>query len=111
MNITDFIYRNQRILRPIFIALVAVVVAGKTYFIIEDYNKSLAQAKLQGAAEEREAILAWLDGSAKGMISLGRIEEAKTLNALNGMIKANTHYEFRKTIADLDAQHRVAVTP
>lgn len=75
------------------------------------YKQAVQQAKEQGAAEEREAILAWLDGTTKGMISLGRPEEAKTLGALNAMIRANAHYKFRTTIADLDAQHQVEVTP
>lgn len=75
------------------------------------YKQAVQQAKEQGAAEEREAILAWMDGSAKGLISIGHPEEAKTLGALNAMIRANAHYKFRTTIADLDAQHQVEVTP
>lgn len=97
----------KRMMLLAFLLLVVLPGAWMPYA----YQQAVQQAKEQGAAEEREAILAWMDGLAKGMISIGHPEEAKTLNSINGLIRANAHYEFRKTIAELDAQHRVEVTP
>jgi hypothetical protein len=58
-----------------------------------------------GANAERDAVVAWLDGSARGMLARGNRSDANMLLALEGMMRANAHRDFREQIRRLDAQY------
>lgn len=91
--------RMTAFLLTIIAALVAVTIIA---------NAALARAEARGfaagRAAERDDVIEWLDGTGKGLVAKGAINDARTMHAVEALLRAGEHRRFLDRLDAIDAE-------